>query len=119
MDNFQEERTKGNTNFKNFLCKVVDGNFTATMKVLCYSGMAPYNSDTIKDLEATHPYNPPPSMLSTIYYKPLIVVEIDNVLGCIKLYPKGTSYGRYSLRTQYILYALCSHKSLMFHHRNS
>ncbi|GKF22335.1 hypothetical protein Tco_0074657, partial [Tanacetum coccineum] len=56
---FIEERTLGNTNIKQCFRKVANGNFTATVKVLSSSGVAPYCNDTIKALEAKHPYKTP------------------------------------------------------------
>ncbi|GJW49034.1 ALP1-like protein [Tanacetum coccineum] len=49
---FIEERTTGNTSIRQCLRKVADGYFTATVKVLSSSGVAPYCDDTIKFLEA-------------------------------------------------------------------
>nr|GEU83964.1 putative reverse transcriptase domain-containing protein [Tanacetum cinerariifolium] len=49
----------------------------------------------------------PPSMPSITFSEPPIVVEINNVFGCIKSFPKGTSCGRDGLRAQHILDALC------------
>ena len=111
VDHFQDGRTKGNTNIRQYLCKVVDGNFTATVKVECSSGVASHEMDIIKALEAKHPYKPPLSMLSTIYSEPHFIVAIDNVLGCIKSFPKGTSCGRDGLRAQHNLDALCGEGS--------
>lgn len=76
----QEDRTWGHANFKQCLHKVVDGHFTAAMKVLCSSGVAPYGDATTKALEDKHPHKPPPSMSSTICSVPPLVVDIDNVL---------------------------------------
>ena len=39
------------------------------------------------------------------------MVDVDNVLGGIKSFPKGTSCGRDGLRAQHILYALCGEGS--------
>ncbi|GKG52002.1 hypothetical protein Tco_0544640, partial [Tanacetum coccineum] len=64
---FMEERTTGNTNVRQCLCKVADGHFTAAVKVLSSSGVALYCDDTIKALEAKHPYRPPPSMPSNTF----------------------------------------------------
>ncbi|GKB85550.1 hypothetical protein Tco_0957822 [Tanacetum coccineum] len=63
---FMEERTTGNTNIKQCLRKVADGHFTAAVKVLSSSGLAPYCDDIIKALEAKHPYKPPPTMPSLL-----------------------------------------------------
>ncbi|PWA73679.1 reverse transcriptase domain-containing protein [Artemisia annua] len=40
---FLEERTTGNTNIRQCLRKVADGHFTAAVKVLSSSGVAPYS----------------------------------------------------------------------------
>ena len=37
-----------------------DGHFTATIKVLSSSGVAPFSSDTLEALESMHPFAPPP-----------------------------------------------------------
>ncbi|GKC85229.1 putative reverse transcriptase domain-containing protein [Tanacetum coccineum] len=77
------------------------------VKVLSSSSVASYCDDTIKALEAKHPYKPPPSMPSKTFSEPPLVAKIHNVFGCIKLFPKGTSCGRDGLRAQHILDALC------------
>lgn len=71
----------GNTNIRQCLRKVKDRHFTVEMKILCSSGVAPYEGDTIKALEDKHSYNPPPPMSSTIFLEPHLVVDIDNFLG--------------------------------------
>ncbi|KAJ0847106.1 hypothetical protein HanRHA438_Chr15g0732401 [Helianthus annuus] len=106
-----EESTVSNTNVRQCLRKVADGHFTAAVKVLCSSGVAPYDDITIQALEAKHPYREPPSMPGTIYYEPPLVAEVDSVLCCIKSFPKGTSCGRDGLRAQHILDALCGEGS--------
>nr|GEW29297.1 hypothetical protein [Tanacetum cinerariifolium] len=81
------------------------------LKVLSSSGVASYCDNTIKALEAKHPYKPPPSMPSITFSEPPLVVEIDSVFSCIKSFPKGTSCGRDGLRAQHILDALCGEGS--------
>ncbi|GKE98616.1 hypothetical protein Tco_0021967, partial [Tanacetum coccineum] len=71
----------GNTNIKQCLHKVADGYFTAAVKVLSSSGVASYCDDTIKALEAKHPYKSPPSMPSITFSEPPLVEEIDSVLS--------------------------------------
>nr|GEV54466.1 zinc finger, CCHC-type [Tanacetum cinerariifolium] len=104
---FLEEGTMGNTNIRQCLRKFADVHFTAAMKVLSSSGVAPYCDDTIKDLEANHPYKPPLSMSSNTFSEPLLVADIDSVVGHIKSFPKGTLCGRDGLRAQHILDAIC------------
>nr|GEW30159.1 putative reverse transcriptase domain-containing protein [Tanacetum cinerariifolium] len=108
---FLEEGTTGNTNIRQCLRKVADAHFTAAMKVLSSSGVAPYCDDTIKALEANHPYKPPISMSSNTFYEPLLVAYIDSVVGRIKSFPKGTLCGRDGLRAQHILDVICGEGS--------
>ncbi|GJU78916.1 hypothetical protein Tco_1275986 [Tanacetum coccineum] len=108
---FLEEGATGNTNIKKCLRKVADGHFTAAIKVSSSSGVAPYCDDSIKALEAKHPYKPPPSIPSITFSKPPLVAKIDSVFSCIELFPKGTSCGRDGLRAQHILDALCGERS--------
>ncbi|GJY52374.1 hypothetical protein Tco_0443221 [Tanacetum coccineum] len=89
------------------LCTVANGHLTVAVKVLSSSGVAPYCDDTIKALEAKHPYKPPSSMSSSTFSKPPIVADIDSVFSCIKSFPKGTSCRRNGLRAHHILDALC------------
>ena len=107
----QKEATSSNTNIRQCLRKVADGHFTATLKVLCSSGVAPYNGDTIKALEDKHPFRPPPSMSIPIIFEPPLVADFDCVFGCIKSFAKGTSCGRDGLRAQHLLDALCGEGS--------
>ncbi|GJS07057.1 hypothetical protein Tco_0363853 [Tanacetum coccineum] len=95
--------------------KLAVGHFTSTVKVLSSSGVALYYDDTIKALEAKHPYKPPLSMPSNTFYEPPLVAEINSVVGCIKSFPKGTSCGRDGLRAQHILDALCGGGLLLLH----
>nr|GEX05015.1 putative reverse transcriptase domain-containing protein [Tanacetum cinerariifolium] len=60
----------------------------AAVKVLSSFGVAPYCDDTIKSLEAKHPYKPPPSIHSITFSEPPFVAEIDSVFSCIKSFPK-------------------------------
>ncbi|GJW73109.1 hypothetical protein Tco_0132479 [Tanacetum coccineum] len=76
---FLEERATGNTNIKKCLGKVADEHFTPAVKVLSSSGIAPYRDDTIKALEAKHPYKPPPSKPSITFFEHPLVAEIDSV----------------------------------------
>ncbi|GJV83123.1 putative reverse transcriptase domain-containing protein [Tanacetum coccineum] len=46
------------TNIKQCLRKVSDGHFTAAVKVLCSSGVAPFGTDTLTALLAKHPILP-------------------------------------------------------------
>ncbi|GKD45718.1 hypothetical protein Tco_1270363 [Tanacetum coccineum] len=71
------------------LCTVANGHFTVAVKVLSSSGVASYCDDTIKALEAKHPYKPPSSMSSSTFSKPPIIADIDSVFSYIKSFLKG------------------------------
>nr|GEW99939.1 putative reverse transcriptase domain-containing protein [Tanacetum cinerariifolium] len=62
------------------LRKVADGDFMAIVKVLSSSSVAPYCDDTIKALEAKHPYKPPPSRPSNIF-SPYLLKVITSVVN--------------------------------------
>ncbi|MCI72591.1 hypothetical protein A2U01_0093854, partial [Trifolium medium] len=74
---------KMNTNIKQCLRKVADGHFTADVKVLGSSGVAPYNEVTMKFLKEKHPYRRPPSAPTTMLVEAPLVVEVDIVLKCV------------------------------------
>nr|GEU42158.1 RNA-directed DNA polymerase, eukaryota [Tanacetum cinerariifolium] len=74
------------------LCKVADGHFTTVVKVLSSSGVALYCDDTIKALEAKHPFKSPPSIPSVTFSEPFLVAEIDSVFSCLKSFPKAGRY---------------------------
>ncbi|GKB80070.1 hypothetical protein Tco_0946965 [Tanacetum coccineum] len=99
------------TNVKQCLRKVSDRHFTADVKVLCSSGVAPFGTDNLTALLAKHPILPPPVISGSLPSEPHLVVDVDNVLGCIQSFPKGTSCGREGLRAQHILDALCGEGS--------
>jgi hypothetical protein len=106
-DDTKGENKKMSTNIKQCLRKVIDGHFTAVVKVLGSFGVAPCNEDTMRILGDKHTYRPPPSMSTTMFSEAPLVAEVDTVLGCIKSFSKGTSCGRDGLRAQHILDALC------------
>ncbi|KAK1422142.1 hypothetical protein QVD17_25051 [Tagetes erecta] len=105
------DSSKVSSNVKQCLRKVADGHFTAAVKVLCSSGVAPFDKNTVKALVAKHPTRPPPTMPVSLLSEPALVVDADSVLSCIKSFPKGTSCGRDGLRAQHILDAFCGEGS--------
>nr|GEZ66418.1 putative reverse transcriptase domain-containing protein [Tanacetum cinerariifolium] len=42
--------------------KICDGHYTAVVRDLSSSSVAPYNDATLEDLKTKHPFNPPPSL---------------------------------------------------------
>lgn len=83
--------------------KLGDGHFTAAIKVLTSSGIAPSTPDTLHELEAKHPYAPPPSPSSSPLGEDVLSVHKDLVLNIIRSFPKGTSCGRDGLRAQHLM----------------
>ena len=80
-------------NVKQCLRKVADGHFTAAVKVLCSSGVAPLNKNTLEALVAKHPCNPllpclPPFLLSLLLWWSQIVCS-----GVLTRSPKGSVAG--------------------------
>ncbi|GKC01050.1 hypothetical protein Tco_0987186, partial [Tanacetum coccineum] len=65
-------------NLKQCKRKICDGHYTAAVRVLSSSGVAPYNDATLQELKAKHPFK-------------------------IKSFPRGTSCGRDGLRAQHLL----------------
>jgi len=82
-------------------------------KVLSSSGVAPFGKDTLRVLVAKHPTVPPPTLPDTLLSEPSLVTDVDNVSGCIKSFPKGTSCGRDGLRAQHLLDAFCGEGSVI------
>jgi hypothetical protein len=83
-DNTEEGKHKRKTNIQQCLRKVADGHFTAAVKVLGSSGVAPYNEATLKVLGKNHPHMPPPSTPTTMFTEAPLSVESDIVLKCIQ-----------------------------------
>ncbi|KAD7117211.1 hypothetical protein E3N88_04479 [Mikania micrantha] len=102
----REEDKERDPNIKQCLRKVRDGHFTAAVKVLCSSGVAPLGDSTLKALIDKHPMVPPPSSPSNPLAQPALVVDGECVLKCIRSFPKGTSCGRDGMRAQHLLDAV-------------
>ncbi|GJZ83889.1 hypothetical protein Tco_0649062, partial [Tanacetum coccineum] len=66
------------------------GHFTAAVKVLCSSGVAPFGTDTLTALLAKHPILPPLVISGSLPSESPLVVDVDSVLGCIQSFSKGT-----------------------------
>ncbi|GJW59182.1 putative reverse transcriptase domain-containing protein, partial [Tanacetum coccineum] len=83
--------------------KICDGYYTAVVKVLSSSGVAPYNDATLEDLKAKHHLKPSFSLPHIpIDYHQLTSSPVV-VLDMIKSFPRGTSCGRDGLRTQHLM----------------
>ncbi|KAJ0549002.1 hypothetical protein HanIR_Chr08g0390151 [Helianthus annuus] len=106
----RECRTEGDKdkdpNIKQCIRKVRDGHFTAAVKVLSSSGVAPLCDSTLKALIDKHPVVAPPSLPPNPHAHPTLVVDDECVLKCIRSFPKGTSCGRDGMRAQHLLDAI-------------
>ncbi|GJV59257.1 hypothetical protein Tco_1465357 [Tanacetum coccineum] len=76
-------------NLKQCKRKICDGHYTAAVRVLSSSGVAPYNDATLQELKTKHPFMSAPSLPdSHIDHHPLIASQ-DVVLDRIKSFPRG------------------------------
>ncbi|GJY22392.1 putative reverse transcriptase domain-containing protein [Tanacetum coccineum] len=90
-------------NIKQCKRKICDGHYTAAVRVLSSSGVAPYNDATLQELKTKHPFMSAPSLPdSHIDHHPLIASQ-DVVLDRIRSFPRGTSCGRDGLRAQHLM----------------
>lgn len=99
----KEKCAKVCSHIQQCLCKVVNGHFTSDVKVFDSSSVTPYNSRTIKALEAKHAYKLHPSIVTTLYSKAPLVAEVYTIFRCIKSFLKRISLGRDDLRAQQVL----------------
>jgi hypothetical protein len=90
-------------NVKQCKRKVCDGHYTAAVRVLSSSGVAPYNDTTLEDLKAKHPFKSAPSFPDTPIDHHSLIAPTAVVLDMIKSFPRGTSCGRDGLRAQHLL----------------
>nr|GEW60589.1 putative reverse transcriptase domain-containing protein [Tanacetum cinerariifolium] len=87
-------------NLKQCRRKICDGQYTAAMRVLSSSGVAPYNDATLQELKAKHPFKSAPSLPDTPIDHHHLIASETVVLDRIKSFLRGTSCGRDGLRFQ-------------------
>ncbi|GKC70007.1 hypothetical protein Tco_1115890 [Tanacetum coccineum] len=90
-------------NLKQCKRKICDGHYTAVVRVLSSSGVAPYNDDTLQDLKAKHHFKSAPSLPDIPIDHHQLIASQDVVLDRIKSFPRGTSCGRDGLRAQHLM----------------
>ncbi|GKF51239.1 hypothetical protein Tco_0147706, partial [Tanacetum coccineum] len=90
-------------NLKQCKRKICDGHYTAAVRVLSSSGVAPYNDATLHELKAKHPFKSAPSLPDTLIDHQHLIASRDVVLDRIKSFPRGTSCGRDGLRAQHLM----------------
>ncbi|GKE51973.1 hypothetical protein Tco_1487129 [Tanacetum coccineum] len=85
LDGSDHDLTK--RNLKQCKRKICDGHYTAAIRVLSSSGVAPYNDVTLQELMTKHPFMSAPSLPDLhIDHHPLIASQ-DVVLDRIKSFP--------------------------------
>ncbi|GKB38033.1 hypothetical protein Tco_0882975 [Tanacetum coccineum] len=73
LDLDREDLDLTDRNLKQCKRKICDGHYTAAVRVLSSSGVAPYNDATLQELKTKHPFMSAPSLLdSHIDHHPLI-----------------------------------------------
>nr|GEY10084.1 putative reverse transcriptase domain-containing protein [Tanacetum cinerariifolium] len=80
----------GERNLKQCKRKICDGHYTAAVRVLSSSGVAPHNDATLEDLKTKHPFKPPPSLPHISIDHHHLVASPTVVLDKIKSFPHGT-----------------------------
>ena len=90
-------------NLKQCKRKICDGHYTAAVRVLSSSGVAPYNDATLQELKAKHPFKSAPSLPDIPIDHQHLIASQDVVLDRIKSFPRGTSCGRDGFRAQHLL----------------
>ncbi|GJT36955.1 putative reverse transcriptase domain-containing protein [Tanacetum coccineum] len=66
---------------------------STVVRVLSFSGVAPYNDAILEDLNTKHPFKPPPSLPRISIDHHHLVASPAVVLDRIKSFPRGTSCG--------------------------
>ncbi|CAL1360041.1 unnamed protein product [Linum trigynum] len=99
----EEELVSGELNLWQCRRKICDGHYTAVVRVLSSSDVAPYSDATLLALQDKHLVAPPPSLpTSPVDHHPLVVSSAV-VLDMIRSFPRGTSCGRDGFRAQHLM----------------
>ncbi|GKA13401.1 putative reverse transcriptase domain-containing protein, partial [Tanacetum coccineum] len=103
LDVNDDDLDLGEQNIKQCKRKICGGHYTAAVRVLSSSDVAPYNEATLKDLKTKHPFHPTPFLphISTDHHH--LIASSTVVLDRIKSFPRGTSCGRDGLRAQHLM----------------
>ncbi|XP_074313962.1 uncharacterized protein LOC141649165 [Silene latifolia] len=99
----EEDLDLSELNLRQCRRKICDGHYTAVVRVLSSSGIAPYSDATLVALQPKHPVAPSPSLppLSVNHYP--FVASPAVVLDMIWSFPRGTSCGRDGFRAQHLM----------------
>ncbi|GJV43208.1 hypothetical protein Tco_1427744 [Tanacetum coccineum] len=101
-----EDIDLGERNIKQCKKKIPDGHYTAAVRVLSSSGVAPYSDATLEDLKTKHHFKPAPSLPRIPFDHHHLIASPSLVLDRIKSFPRGTSCERDGLRTQHLIHCL-------------
>ncbi|GJT70691.1 hypothetical protein Tco_1029977 [Tanacetum coccineum] len=102
-NNDEENLDLGKRNVKQCKMKICDGHYTAAVRVLSSSRVAPYNDATLEDLKAKHPFKPASSLPHIPIDHHQLIASPAVVLEMIKSFPRGTSCSRDGLRAQHLM----------------
>ncbi|GJZ11705.1 glucan endo-1,3-beta-glucosidase-like protein [Tanacetum coccineum] len=83
--------------------KICNGHYTAAVRVLSFSGVAPYSDATLEDLKTKHPLKHAPILPAIPIDHHYLIASSAVVLDRIKSFPRGTSCGRDGLRAQHLM----------------
>ncbi|GJV26568.1 hypothetical protein Tco_1379263 [Tanacetum coccineum] len=103
LDVDKEDLDLSERNIKQCKRKICDGHYTAAVRVLSSSGVAPYTDVTLQELKAKHPFKSAPSLPDTPIDHHHLIASKTVVLDRIKSFPRGTSCGRDGLRAQHLM----------------
>nr|GFC79541.1 putative reverse transcriptase domain-containing protein [Tanacetum cinerariifolium] len=103
LDVDDEHLDLGEQNIKQCKRKICDGHYTATVRVLSCSSVAPYNDATLEDLKTKYPFKHAPTLPALPIDHHHLISSLDVVLDKSKSFPRGTSCRRDGLRAQYII----------------
>ncbi|GJZ99137.1 hypothetical protein Tco_0671688 [Tanacetum coccineum] len=87
LDVYEEDLDLSEHNLKQCKRKICDGHYTAAVRVLSSSDVAPYNYVTLQELKAKHPFNFAPSLPDTPIDHHHLITSQAVVLDKIKSFP--------------------------------
>ncbi|GKA30369.1 putative reverse transcriptase domain-containing protein, partial [Tanacetum coccineum] len=90
-------------NLKQCKRKICDGHYTAAVRVLSFSSVAPNNDATLQELKAKHSFTSAPSLPDIPIDHHLLIASHDVVLNRIKSFLRDTSCGHDGLRAQHLM----------------
>ncbi|GKD82399.1 hypothetical protein Tco_1349238, partial [Tanacetum coccineum] len=93
----------GERNINQCKRKIFDGHYTAAVRVLSSSGVAPYSDATLEDLKTKHPFKLAPLLPHIPFDHHHLIASPTVVLDRIKSFPCGTPCKRDRLHAQHLI----------------